>query len=649
MSSDITPIPSVPSITSPEDAAEQLEKQTNELIDKYIKAAEEEVATVEKDVEARKTGGFWDKITAGPLDRLRQEMSSYSNPQDAMKGQQSLLGKYLNYLDMGQSFAGLATGVVSGVVSSVVKELDIINSVSETLGLGTLMPSGQTSGCAKGVILGTVDSLVTIASSVVSPVVNAAMAAQTTVAMAFDVIPDLYGALASMPAGTLSLLLTNKAKILDNLESTVNSAVALAKEMTDESYPTEHISLIERSMASLEEADGDLGDIDATINGGGSFDKLLWEETYTHLRRVSEDLMGSSLSVDMDSYGKVLQLLGYQRVIDQLTSILYQRQAAISELISSLGGMASTFDQGMRFQNMLSPIIRQIRCSLQQMIADMGETLDVNRLLKFYANEKRWAVELIVLAEYMNSTEGLGQELTHAPTEMNKAADYVSSQISTGMDFFQSEESYDALISRLQSFSAELKRKVASNVDPALLEALGVSVKREIAVQRESNSDLENLLNGFNQSIAGAGLTALQAVSEIMSLLDEQGLDSMVDALKRGDFESFFSGDMLKKVGESAARKALTDVLHYCSENGGDGDLAERAIKLNATLAQWQYSKEIYERYTLKFSELHLSETYKDTIPALQSIKRDVGTMSRARCLNSGRMGSGGGLRLTLY
>lgn len=649
MNSDVVPIPDTTTVTTSADAAAELDKHMNELIDKYIKAAEEETATVEKDVEARKTGGFWDKITAGPLEKFKQETANFTNPQDSVNGQRSLLGKYLNYLDVGQSFAGLATGVVSGVVSSVVKELDIINAVSETLGVGTLMPSGQTSGCAKGVILGTVDSLVTIAASAVSPVVNAAMAAQTTVGMAFDVIPDLYGALASMPAGTLSLLLTNEKTILDRLESTVNSAVALALDMTEDDYPTEHIELIKRSMSAIEQADSDLGDINSTINGGGTFDKTLWEETYTRLRRVSEDLMGSTLSMSTASYGKVLQLFGYQRVIVQLTSILQQRQSAISELISSLGGMAATFDQGMRFQNMMSPIIQQVRCSLQQMLSDMGETLDVNRLLKFYANEKRWAIELIALAEYMNATEGLGQDLTHAPTELNKAADWMSNEISNGMSFFQSEESYDELVSRLSAFSAELKHKVASNVDPSLLESMAVAIKREIAVQRESNSELEKVLNGFNQSIAGAGLTAMQAVTEIMSLLDEQGLDSMTDALKRGDFKGFFSGDMLKKVGESAARQALTDVLHYCSSNGGDGDLAERALKINAQLAQWQYGKELYERYTIKFSELHLSETYKDTIPGLIAVKRDVATMRRARCLNSGRMGSGGGLRLTLY
>lgn len=628
--------------------AEQLQSKIKDIVDEQVQIRNEEIAAIEQDMEARKTGGFWDKITAGPLEQFRKTMETATNPQDSMSGQNSLLGKYTSYLDQGKSYVGLASGLISGVMSTVVNELDVINAVSDTLGLGTLMPTGQGSSCDKGIILGTVDSIVAVAASAITPVVNQAMAAQATIGLGFSVIPDLYGALASLPVGTLSLLLTNKKTLLDRIESTVNSAVVLADEMKDADYPYDHVALIERSMASLEEVDGDLAQLNSVLMAGGLFSRPLWDDSKLKIWDVSEDLMGSGSVLGGFAFSKVLQLFGYQKQLETLIDIMTQRQAAINELIAAVGGFTSTFDQDIKFQNMMAPIVQQVRCSLQQIISDMGDTLTANRLLRYYASEKKWGIELAVLANYMDGTDGLGNDLTHAPTELNKAADVLSANVSASMDFFISEDSYDALVSRLNVFMSELKRKIASNVNATALQALAVAIGRELTIQRESNSGLETALNNFNQSIAGTGLEALQLVQGVMSLLDEQGLNGMTDALRNGDFKSFFSGDMLQKMAESAARKTLADVMQCCEDNAGDGDLAEKAIKINGVLSSWQKGKDMYDRYTGRFNDEHLKETYRDTIPGLMRLNRDAATMTRSRCINSGQAGVTKGLGLTL-
>jgi len=630
---------------------QELNDKVKSIVDGKIKEYKKEASTVEEDHKVRKSGGLWDKITGNSWSNLSQTAKdAMTNPKDQASAQQGYMGKFNEYLDKGQQFAGLASELVSSVSSGIVEELPILNAVSESLGFGVLQPNAQGAGCEKSLVLGTIDSVVSIVGGVASNTVSAVSAAQATVAMAFDVVPELYGALANLPVGTLSVLLTNKKTLLARIEGVVSASLALSIKMTADDYPMDHKSFVLAAQAKLEESDSNLAQVQSTLEAGGNFLKPLWDQTRKTVGETGEDLLGGGKGELRPGFThiKIIQLIGYQAQLVQLVQILTERQKAFSMVLSSIGQMKTTFDSEIKFQNLMTPIVKQVRCSIQQIVSDMDQVMDADALLRYYLKEKKWGVDLCCLASFMYQASMTGNTLAKPSNALNDAADTVSTAVGGSMDFFQNTESYDALAQYLNSYSSELKRKATRNVDAGLLNSISKAVQREIDKLKASDSQLEKVLNNFNSTVAGAGLTALQAVSGVMSLLDEQGLDGMTEALKNGDFKSFFSGDMLKKQAESAARKALGEVMQCCAQNQGDGDVQEKVIKTNRILQAMQKGKDFYEQYTLGFSTKHLKEVHEKIIPQLTQMKKDVAAMGQARCMNKGKQGTLSPAGLTL-
>ena len=128
-----------------------------------------------------------------------------------------------------------------------------------------------------------------------------------------------------------------------------------------------------------------------------------------------------------------------------------------------------------------------------------------------------------------------------------------------------------------------------------------------------------------------------------------QGLDEMVDSLRKGDFKSFFSGDMLRKQAESAARKAIGSVLQCCAANSGDGSVNKKLLNMNRSMQSLQRSKDLHDRFTTGYAAKHLKETYDKTIPKFQRMKKDVASIKQAPCINKNTQGTLGQVPLTLY
>lgn len=625
---------------------QELSTAMRKITDSAIKKAQKNAKGVQKDAEKKKGGGLWDQTTKGPLADFRErtkelhvDASFLSNSEDGF------LQQFYDYMDLGLNYAETAGNLVSNVVNNVVDELGVINQVSEAAGFGSLVPSGQRAACDKTLIAGTVDTIVTIAHDAVGNGLSAVFSAQATIGMGFNAVGDMYAGLMSMPAGYLSILLTNRKELLEGIQNQVNDTVEFAKTLKDEDYPFDHRSFILGLQKRLEEADSELAQLGSILAQGGKFQDRLWEGAEDTVGEVSEELLGSNADVKFRL--SLIKLYAFQKFMEQQIKVLNDRQIAFARIAGNIGGFKTAID-GADFQNLTGPVIAQVRCQIEQVRSDMGRTLDVNALLKYIVNERRWGVELAGVYVFMKNMKELAGNLTKPSTGLNDAADSLSAQISAGADSLIGGESYDRLIQRLDAFIREIKRKIARNVDTEILEGLALSINREIEILKVSTGALDEILNNFNNSMAAEGAVALQAVYAVMDVLGEQGLDTLVGAVLEGDLSLIFSADALNASLEGMARKNIGQALQCCSDNAGDGDAARRLINMNKTLADIQKAKAVYDRYTLSFAADFIKRATTKTVPAWKRMQKDVAQVSRAPCMNQGKSGGGAPPGLTL-
>ncbi|HET6456423.1 MAG TPA: hypothetical protein VFI02_18625, partial [Armatimonadota bacterium] len=292
-------------------------------------------------------------------------------------------------------------------------------------------------------------------------------------------------------------------------------------------------------------------------------------------------------------------------------------------------------------QNLAAPLISQVRCQLGQVLGDMKKTASVNVLLRYIINERRWGTTLAAVYALMKNMHGVARTLSKPSSTLNDAADALSDQFSLGANSLTDGENFSRLITLLNSFIKEVKRKVAKNVDVENLQGLAVSINREIELLKVSTGSLDKVLNGFNGSIAAEGAVALQAVYSVMGVLGEQGLDNIVDAIYEGDLSKLFDTSAITGMLEGLARKNIGTALACCSDNAGDGDAAKRLIHMNKILVDTQKAKAIYDKYTLTYAANHLKHVTEKSIPLWKQLQKDVTTISQAPCMNNGEDSGG--------
>lgn len=621
------------------DLLSELSKAISKIVDKEVKEKSAELNKVEKDSDARKAGGYWDKITEEPLAQFEQSVGELANPSEIADMKQDLLGNYTKAMELSQSYTNLATQAVSGVVSNVVNEIGVVGAITDAVGLGSVTPTGESAGCDENILVGTVGTVFRVAGRAVNNATRAIYNVQATVGLAIDVVPDLYTGLMSLPAGALSVLLTNREILLTRISTTVDSMIEISLELEDDDYPFDHKSFVQGIITTLQGVDSDLNRVEGVLEAGGNFLDSLWKQSISNIEDVAEDLLSLGLG-PLFLNAKLLKLMALEQFLVTLIDILDQREQAYSELVVAIGGFSSEFRNNAKFDNLMAPIVQQVRCQLQRTISDMEQTVDFNAILRYYVKEKQWGVFLYAIAKYMRGTGVLGEPFSVVPSALNDATDALSASMSAGINDFASGETYQALTSRLNSFNREVKRKVVRNIDPSLIVSIGAAVKREIESLLNTNSQVDELLSGFTSQVGEIGATVLQGVSLLMNFMGEQGLSNMIDALKTGDLGSFFSATSVETQLESVARQAIGKLLKCCSDNAGDGDATNRLMRMNREMIKFERGKDIFDRYAGRYAENFIKNTTHTIIPGLRTMKSDVNRVGRARCINQGESGT---------
>lgn len=621
------------------------------VTEREIKRKQDEAKKVENDFNARKSGGFWDKITSGPLKAFESAISeAQTDYREAARQKQGFLEKYQSYMDSAKTTLTLGSNLATGVVSGIVGEMGVINAVTEAAGMGSFIPTGGMEGCEDDLLTGTIATVFNIGKTAVDQATQSVFAVHSSVGLALQVLPELYTGLMSQPAGLLSIILTNKQALLDRIESTIKQTMSVVVKMKDDDYPFDHKSFVLAARAKLEEADADMSTVEDVLKAGGLFQSTNWDRARRTIKSTGNDLLslGAEDLLSGFTHLKVLQLLGYQKVLETLIRVLDERQSIYAQLTSNISTFGANFQATAKFQNLMAPIVQQVRCDLQRIVADMDETVNINAFIRYILKEKWWGSELNGIALFMANTGHMGDDLGIPSSALNDVADSFSASIGDAEDYFIGAESYEVLTGLLASFSRELKMKALRNMDPEILQGIAKAIYAEIGRQRKSSSDLSELLDGFNTSIAAEGLMAVQAVAGLMNLLDVQGLDTLVDTIRNGDIGSFFGVEAVTRQLESVARKVIGEVLLCCADNDGDSDVTTRLTNMNRTMQDLQKGKDLFDKYTNGYSEMYIESVYKREIPDLNRMKRDVATMRGSRCINQGKAGGSSSVRLTL-
>jgi hypothetical protein len=624
-----------------------LASSMRKITDAGIKKNRKEAKSVEKDAEKKKSGGLWDTLMSGPLAAYTSKLQSLKDDSGFTAASESgLIQQMSNYMDLGIGYMDAAGNLVSNVVDTVVDEMNVINQLTESAGLGSLLPSGQAADCDKDLLVGMASSVFNVAAGAVSTGLSAVFSAQATIGMGFNAVGDMYAALLSLPAGYLSILVTNRKSMLESIQDRVNSTVEFAAGLTDKDYPFDHQTFILGLQKELEEADSELAQLGSILNAGGLFQDRLWESAQDTIEDASDELLGANADVKFRL--SLIKLYGYQKFLETQVKLLNDRQLAFARLAANIGGFKGNIEST-NLQNLTAPIISQVRCQIGQVMNDMTKTIETNALLKFIVNERRWGAELAKVYVMMSTMQGLARNLSKPSTAVNDAADALSDAFSVdATESITGGETYTRLVTLLNSFAKEVKRKIARNVDVEVLQKLAVSINREIEVLKISTSSIDKILNGFNSSIAAEGAEALTAVYSVVDMFGGQGLDSLVDAIYEGDIKKLFDINAITGMLEGVARKSIGDALQCCSQNAGDGDSASRLIHMNKILTDTQKAKAIYDRYTLSYAQSHLKELTTKSIPGWKRLQKDVTLISRAPCMNDGQPGGGVDLGLTI-
>jgi hypothetical protein len=626
-----------------------LRDNVSRLFDKVAKWMGAEAKRVQKDMERNKAGGMFEKITSGPLAKYNSKtQEAITDAKMRAQNNQSFLDRYTNYLDIGETYVGLTADLVSGVVNTVVDELAVVNQISEAAGLGAVVPSGQNGNCNQNVLVGTVDSLVRVTEKAVSAAARQISTAQTTIGLALQAMPDLYAAIMSMPAGTLSILLTNKKKILERVQGVVVSVVALVRGMAQADYPTDHRALIRWALGELADADGDLALVEQILEAGGKFQKENWNRAEATIDETGDTLLRAESRFPTDKgFVKMLQLLGHQKDLETLISVLDQRQTLCVQFVETIGGFTANF-QSANFKNLAGPLVQQIRCVLQVITGDMDRTLDANSLVRYYLKEMQWGAELLQLATMMEGVKGLASDLSVPSTDLAAATDKLSAEVSARSDEFLQAESYSMLNGLLNNFIREMQRKLASNVDPEILAGIGDAIMTEIERLNASGDGLAELLGDFNRSIAAEGVVVAQAAAGLMEIFDGQGLGNFAKALAKGDWKEFLGLNAMKAQLEKHTRELIGDLLQCCRDNAGDGDAAQRLLRMSDTVQDMERVKEHWDKYTGSFPSRFIQRSYSEVLPSFKSMKADTARLSTTRCMNTGEPSTGASSGLTL-
>jgi hypothetical protein len=604
---------------------------------------------VQKDFEVRKAGGLWDKITADPMAQFEAAVkSAVTDATDISSGKGGILSKYGQYMDMGQNFYGMMNELASGAVSTVVDEMGIIGQLTDPSGFGSLLPTSQNASCDGNLVAASVKSAFRVAGRVVNNGAQAVFGVMATMGLTLEVLPDLYAGLMSLPASSLATLMVNRKSLMDRISATAKDAADLAKTIKASDYPFDHRSFILAAKADIDNADGDLSQVEATLEAGGSFLSVNWDRARSLIDSTGDRLMGAPGIEMTEGRIRLIKLLGFQKLTQNLIDILQQRQAVFAQIVGFIGSYKSTFDKHAKFGNLAGPLVQQVRCTLQRMTDDMSRSSEDNIALKLVFKEKQWGGELIQLAKFMGPSDRWAS-VSRPISDLNKAADALSDGMGANTSSLSSSEEYGAIIAQLNSILRELKRKTISNVSTEIMESVSEALIRNIEIVKSNDSEVGKLLTGFSSAFSGsAAVTVLQGVTGIVGLLNDQNLTGMIDKLKSGDIKSFFSVDSIKSQLESLARKAIGEVAACCTDNSDDADVQSRLESANKVMLSSQRGKDLYDKYVRKYADNHIKESTTRDAPRLQRMKQDINSISRSKCINKGSSGQGAAVGLIL-
>ena len=591
--------------------ADQLLQEMVQIVNKDQVKAEAELDISAATQRRSEAGSFWDQFLKNPEAALGSaidkafpgDSQASSMAKDTLKGMMS--GQFDPESSLSAySSSGSPTGY--SAPSTVANASGGLPTATKGLSSFGKQQNGPTQ-CSRSLVAATATGIAQLATGALGGELGAVAAAHQTVAGLSGLYTDLAAYLMTLPAEALTVLLTDKVTLLNNVGSKVDSLLKIALSIDDSDYAFDHRSVVVRALAKLKTADDDMSDVSRALFAGGNFQPSIWDRAEDNISDAADILIDTKL--DMFPGYKQLKIVMALTGLNIHIQVLLCRQSIIERIYANLSNFPTSFKVSAKFDKLYGPAINQIQCLLKAIIGEMESLLQRGLASAFYIKEKQWFVELQALLAFMSGVGGLSKSVSVGQSATLFAYDMVENESE-----LNSSNDFTSLVGLVDTFAQELRSIIFKPADNAKrLESLAFAIKVEIAKQQEAVENIEKMLAGFKGSFGNEITEVITVVGSLVTFLQSKDLHKMVDDLKSGDIANFFKSGPKRTTQDEEALEKTAELLKWIKANQTKEfrEMLEVYVELRSRVR----SDKLFRKLTTKAADNHIRDVKEKRLP----------------------------------
>lgn len=537
---------------------------TLRIINEDEKRLEANTSIAQTSQRRAEAGVFWLELLQDPLGKLQAEVEKYF-PGDGPA--QSFAKDLLSGLQSGRfdPESSLATYSNSGSPTSY-------SGASTIAGLSGGTPvasrgmsrSGKglngVTDCARNALLSTVATAAKIVVGNIGPSnssLRAAAAVHQSIGSLAAATDDFVSAMMTLPVETLSLFLTGKNALLDQLADGVDKVFKVLEDFTADDYGYDHQYVIREALGLLQEAESDTSTVERILTQGGNFLEDAWDRAEDRIDDASDLLRDTELVSPLNS--KQLRLVGYLHAVHTTLQVLLCRQSIIERLYGNISSFTVDYGLHAKFDNLFGPAVDQVSCMLRAIMDDMEAALNKNSALSYFSKEKEWFLLLRAILTFMKNAKGMAAK---APTASGTADFSASFEADSGT--LNNSNDFTALVNLANELKSQARGALTMPISNfPRVKGIVDAIKVEIDRQKAITSEIEERLNSYAARFSSEIMTqAVTVMSGLVAFAKSRNLLGMVKALKEGDLKGLFSS-AFESSDEERAMGGLTELIGY--------------------------------------------------------------------------------------
>jgi len=411
-------------------------------------------------------------------------------------------------------------------------------------------------------VAGTVATAKKMLVGQIDPNLSATAAAHQVIGALAVGYDKFVSALMLLPTEALSLVLTDKNKLLDQLRGYIVKVGRTLGELTSSDYGYDHQTNVRKVIEMLREAESNVATANNILLQGGNFLEGLWRTATKKVDDASVILYDPKTLVPPINSRQV-NIAGFLLSINATLQVLLCRQAAIERIYNNLASFSSDFQTYAKFDNLFAPILDQVSCLLLATIQDMEAALNKNAAFAMIMKEKEWLIQLRTILVFMRNAKAMS-----SVAKTSQAAQDYSYSFAVNASTDNNTNDFTALVNLIN----ELKTQTAAAMmmppkNPQRIAKIIEAILVEIDRQKAITSRTEERLSSFSRTAFTDDLTeAFTVANSLIAFALSRNLVGIAKALKEGDVRSLFKS-AFQCSDEEKALGGFVDLIQYAKKS----------------------------------------------------------------------------------